>query len=178
MRMSKIVFLLAAMAFGSIGGLGGTWIYAQQQRLAEMRQMFSPQDYLEIQQLYYLYSRDVDPGSNNNASRLYTPDGVFDPGNAKHVGEKALRDFYANVREMFAAGERHLTSNLIIVPTKEGAHTSSYMIQVERLDEGLPVQITLFGKYEDDLVKTPAGWRFKTRVWRSDSHRKAPKPAQ
>ena len=178
MRRLIIVFSLAGIVCGLLGGLGSAWIYAQQQRLPETTNMLSAQDYLEVQQLYYLYSRDVDPGSQNNAARLYTSDGVFDLGGSKQAGEKALREFYeTSTRQVFTAGERHLTSNLTVVPTKDGAHGSAYMIQVERLDEGRPVQITLFGKYEDDLVKTPAGWRFKTRVWRSDTHRKA-KPAR
>jgi hypothetical protein len=176
--MSKIVRLAGILVVALAGGFGGAWMYAQQQRLPETTGMLSPQDYLEIQQLYYLYSRDVDPGSRNNAARLFTTDGVFDLGQTKYAGEKALTEFYEkNTRQVFLAGERHFTSNLVIVPTGGGAHTSSYMMQVERLDEGLPVQITLFGKYEDDVVKTPAGWRFKTRMWRSDTHRKA-KPTQ
>ena len=27
----------------------------------------------------------------------------------------------------------------------------------------------MWGKYEDRLVKTPNGWRFKERIWRSDT---------
>ena len=56
---------------------GATWMYAQQQRTSHM---LSAEDYLEIQQLYYLYARDVDPGSEWDASWMYTEDGTFNSG--------------------------------------------------------------------------------------------------
>jgi hypothetical protein len=170
MRIPRSVLMVVVSA--TIGGLGGTWVFAQQQRRAAM---LSPEDYLEIQQLYYTYSRDVDPGSERDASWMYTPDGTFGAGANARRGEKALKEFYTQVRSDQYAGVRHFTSNLLIVPTPEGARTSSYMMIVERKDQGGPVLITGFGKYDDTLVKTPAGWRFKERVFRPDSWRSAPR---
>lgn len=37
--------------------------------------------------------------------------------------------------------------------------------------EGGHPEVSLFGKYEDKLVKTPDGWRIKERVWSADSFR-------
>jgi hypothetical protein len=146
-------------------------LYAQQQR-----GKLSADDYLEIQNLYYTYSRDVDPGSERDASWMYTPDGVFGSGPGKRTGQQALKEFYLKVRQDQYAGVRHFTSNLVILPTAEGAKASSYMMIVERREQTGPVAITAFGTYDDTLVKTPAGWRFKERVYRTDSWRTAPRP--
>src|ERR1700733_13118719 len=69
-------------------------------------------------------------------------------------------------------GVRHFNSSYVIVGTPDGgARGSSYMMQVERLKEDGPVEVTLFGKYEDKFVKTPDGWRIKERVWTADTFR-------
>ena len=51
------------------------------------------------------------------------------------------------------------------------ARGSSYMLGLVRRQDGGPIEVETFGKYEDKLVKTPEGWRIKERVWRSDSFR-------
>ena len=57
--------------------LNTAWLYAQQRKLPSM---LSPEDYLEIQQLYSYYARDVDSGTMRDASWMYTDDGVWDLG--------------------------------------------------------------------------------------------------
>ena len=41
----------------------------------------------------------------------------------------------------------------------------------ERRKEGGPIEVTLFGKYEDKFVKTRDGWRFRERIWTPDTFR-------
>src|SRR3989442_699580 len=74
---------------------GGVWLYAQQQKTSTP--MLSPQDYLEIQQLYGYYTRDVDPGSERDASWLFAPDGSFEGRGQKHTRRKALQEFYERI---------------------------------------------------------------------------------
>jgi hypothetical protein len=50
------------------------------------------------------------------------------------------------------------------------------MMQVERREQGRPIEVTLFGKYEDRLVKTRDGWRFKERIWTPDTFRGSTEP--
>ncbi|HEV8316391.1 MAG TPA: nuclear transport factor 2 family protein [Vicinamibacterales bacterium] len=145
---------------------GGVWLYAQQQKTSTP--MLSPQDYLEIQQLYGYYTRDVDPGSERDASWLFAPDGSFEVRGQKHTGRKALQEFYERIRKNQSFGIRHVNSNFLLFPTPEGARGTAYMVQVERRDASKPVQTTLFGVYHDTFVKTPEGWRFKSRVFRPD----------
>lgn len=148
--------------------LNTVWLYGQQSRLPSM---LSPEDYLEIQQLYSYYARDVDSGTQRDASWMYTDDGVWDLGQTRIEGKDALKEFYANVPPgMTRNGVRHFSTNLVLVPTEEGARGSAYMMALERKSRESDVEITVWGKYEDQLVKTPKGWRFKERIFRADTY--------
>jgi hypothetical protein len=160
-----------AFCLGMILAAGASWAYTQQpQRLP----MLSPQDYLEIQNFYYMYSRDVDPGSERDASWMFTEDGTFVTEGTRVVGATDLKQFYERVRRGQDAGVRHFTSNLVIVPSSEGARASSYMMTVERRESGGPAILAGFGMYHDVLVRTPAGWRFQHREFRRDTYRTTP----
>ena len=154
-----------------IGVIGATWMYAQQRRPAGT---LSAEDYIEIQQLYYQYAHDVDPGSEYAASRLYTDDAVFDYGSNVITGREALDEFYEGLRERQAAGIRHVNATVVIAADGEGAQGSGYMLQVERRQESGPIEVTSFGSYSDRLMRTAEGWRFKERKYRADSWRDAP----
>jgi hypothetical protein len=161
MRVLKALPVLGLIVAAS----GGVWVYAQQKNAPPM---LSPQDYLEIQQLYGYYTRDVDPGSERDASWLYSADGTFEFRGRKTEGMKALQEFYQRVRKGQAFGIRHLNSNFLLLPTPEGARGTAYMVQVERRDAANPITVTLFGVYHDTFVKTADGWKFKSRVLRQD----------
>lgn len=170
MRTSRILLIL--IAAGCIAGT--TWIYAQQRRPGS-HVLLSPEDYMEIQQLYGFYARDVDPGSKRNAEWMFASDGVAQIGTRRYTGQE-LKDFYAQVPKNQSAGVRHFNTTYVIVGTPEGARGSSYMMQVERRSEGKPAEVTLFGKYEDRFVKTRDGWRFKERIWTADTFRGSDQP--
>jgi hypothetical protein len=164
MKSSKYL-ALAALA---IAIANSAWLYAQQRKLPSM---LPPEDYLEIQQLYGYYARDVDSGTQRDASWMYTDDGLWDVQGTRIVGKEALKKWYAVTPPgMTKGGVRHFSTNLVLVPTAEGARGSAYMIAVERKSKGGPTEFTTWGKYEDRLVKTPKGWRFKERVWRADTY--------
>jgi hypothetical protein len=134
--------------------------------------LLSPDDYIAIQQLYGMYARDVDPGSIRDASWMFTPDAVVILDGKRVTTPAGLKAFYSQVQVLQAAGVRHFNSSYVIVGTPDGgARGSSYMMQVETKTAGGRPEVALFGKYEDKLVKTPAGWRIKERVWTSDSFR-------
>ena len=66
-------------------------------------------------------------------------------------------------------GVRHISTNFVLVPTEEGARGSACMLALERESRDAGTEITVWGKYEDRLVKTSNGWRFKERIWRFDT---------
>jgi len=117
------------------------------------------QDYIEIQQLYARYTRMIDGGDAEGYAALFTPDGSFN----NNKGHDALVAFIKNRN---GANLRHMNVNLVILPTPEGASGSVYNFFLN-VGERPPV-ITAASQYEDTLVKTPQGWRFKTRVNRTE----------
>jgi hypothetical protein len=164
MRWVRVLVAVAAIASAS----GVTWLYAQQAK--PLPSMLPPEDHIEILQLYGYYARDVDSGTRRSAQWMYLPDGVWNNGGTIYAGPK-MKQFYDDLQVRREAGMRHFSTNPVVVPTAEGARGSIYMMQIERKTKDGPVELTLFGKYEDRLVKTPKGWRFKERIWRSDTFR-------
>ena len=148
-------------------------------------------DYGEIQVLNAKYTHAIDSCSNDgyDYADLYTPDGTFidmwtqkaiDAGGEKWQGREKLREISsgANVTgapctsPRFNGSVTHLILNLVITPTADGATGNSYMVELGGRD---PNRITRMGNYEDVYVKTPDGWKYKTRI-----HSRAPngtKPA-
>jgi hypothetical protein len=143
----------------------------------------STQDYIEIQQLVASYPFYIDECSNAgyDYADLYTPDGEF--AVSDRWGGGGNRTFVTTGREALArvAGGRdgkcvdpksspgygisHVTVNLVITPTAEGATGKSYLLAIGV--GGDPTAVERQGGYEDVYVKTDKGWRFKTRthVW-------------
>jgi hypothetical protein len=141
--------------------------------------LLSPEDYIEIEQLYSMYARDVDPGSARPASWMFTKDAVVVMDDFKTMNKpEDIEAFYKWVQKrQSGGGMRHFNSSYVIVGTPDGgARGSSYMLTLETKEKGGKPEVTAFGKYEDKLVKTPDGWRIKERVWRGDTYRADTKP--
>jgi hypothetical protein len=131
-------------------------------------QTLSTADYVEIEQLYAKYNHAIDGGDGKAWADTFTADGVF---RKTTVGRDALVGFVENFSKSSRGGFRHWNSNLTIVGTPEGADGSVYLML---WNVGVkPQAIVTTGTYIDKLVKTPAGWRFKSRDIKGD----APPPA-
>lgn len=76
---------------------------------------------------------------------------------------------------MNGAARRHWNTNLVITPTTDGAKGTVYLFLMDV--SAKPPAILSASKYEDDLVKTTDGWRFKHRVVKGDSAPPAAAPA-
>ena len=114
-------------------------------------------DYIEIQQLYATYARALDLGDADAWADTFTRDGTFSTA----TGRDALVAYATGSYGRSGGTRRHWNSQLIITPTPEGANGSVYLLLV---NTGVrPLDIVLAGIYQDTLVKTPAGWRFKQR---------------
>jgi hypothetical protein len=135
-----------------------------------------PMDIFEIQQLVARYSKAIDSCSNNgyDYADLFTEDGFFAATNkdgaifGKNQGRDKLAEVSGggvrgckNVR-WIENGRRHVYVNQIIEATPEGAKGTVDMLMMMGKDE--PGKITHEGYYEDTFVKTPKGWRFKSRI--------------
>ena len=148
-------------------------------------------DYFEIQQLVNRYADAIDYCTNNgyDYADLYTEDGYFAPKMTDKVGAK----FQGRERLALAAGggtagcksqagvpwdkrPRHVYVNHVITPTAEGAIGKVDLLVAGRNGDGNVMEIQ--GYYEDECVKTPKGWKFKSRVHvvPSDFRRNQPAP--
>jgi len=124
----------------------------------------TPEDLTELQQLYARYNMAIDSGDAEAWAATFTPDGVFNNTNRGHDGlVQFIKDW---VEKRDGANRRHWNSNLAFTATPDGARGACYLML---LNIGVrPVTIALTGIYEDALVKTPQGWRFKSRIVHSD----------
>lgn len=159
MRKSIVLIIMCTTTMVA----AASWISAQQKRPSRL----TAEDYMEIQQLYQSYQRGVD-GGPQDSSWVFTPDGAFVNGGRTVSGEKALKEFYANVNKTHVDKIRHLLSNIIVSPLSEGANGSAYLFTIDGTDSSKPSMIVYYGVYDDMLVKTAAGWRIKRRVYRQD----------
>jgi hypothetical protein len=130
--------------------VGAAWTYAQ----SGGARALTAQDYVDIQQLYARYNWAIDAGDVEGYVALYTPDGSFNAFN----GADGLRTF---MKGRPAGTRRHWNSNLVITPSPEGASGKVYLLLVDVAAK--PPAITTAARYEDRLVKTAGGWRFKKR---------------
>ena len=127
-------------------------------------------DYIEIQQLYANYAHALDKGEGERFAATFAKDGEFTggrgPGRATEqrtprTGTEALTQMGSR------SGTRHFTANLVITPTAEGAKGSCYLLLYNA--RTVPPSFVETAIYDDTLVKTAQGWRFKKRVvWRDD----------
>lgn len=161
MRTRKGLAIVVVM-FSLVCGLGVS-------RVSAARTVLTAQDYIDIQQLYARYAMTIDSGDAEGWANTFTPDGVF---NNSSRGHDALVQFVHDWRDKRSGAERrHWNSNLIITPTEDGVAGSVYLLL---LDIGVrPPVPNMSAVYEDHLVKTAQGWRFKTRVLHSDPGKKA-----
>ena len=148
-RFAQLLILTAALVCGASS------LQAQQAGGPRL----TTQDYIDIQQLYARYTHAIDGGDAEGYTAIFTPDGSFNT----NVGRDALIAF---IRNRNGANTRHLNTNLVITPTPEGAKGSVYNLFLN-VGQNPPV-VTGSSRYEDTLVKTSDGWRFKTRVNRRE----------
>ena len=159
MLRSRATFMVSVLSL-AIGVAGVTWGYAQQRMAAAA---LTPQDYLDIQRLYAVYNRTLDAGDAQAFASTFTADGVL----AGSVGREALMKSVTDAQARWKGQWRHLYSNLVIEPTPTGANGSSFLFAYDVTTK--PATFANTGIYEDTLVKTRDGWRFKTRIFRNDA---------
>lgn len=82
-------------------------------------------------------------------------------------GTERLSSMASGFREALGYTQRHVYTNLRITPTPDGARGFVYFTQLDV--STLPPTTSVTGIYEDTLVKTADGWRFKKRVHTHDA---------
>jgi hypothetical protein len=130
------------------------------------RSALSALDDLEIEQLVSSYGHALDSGfcqGDNGAAYagLFAPDGISYTRDRPCQGEQ----LYQLARDQPHGPDylRHFLTNHVIEPSPDRATGKEYLVVLDIGQNGQPGSVYLGGHYEDVYVKTPDGWRFKTR---------------
>ncbi|MGE3510132.1 MAG: nuclear transport factor 2 family protein, partial [Vicinamibacterales bacterium] len=111
--------VLAGVAAMVIGG--ASLVYAQGGG------SLTPQDFVEIQQLYAKYNWALDSGDSKGYADTFTPDGVFN----NNVGREAIIKFADGFAKGLGSHVRHWNTNLLITPSATGASGKVYLVLVD-----------------------------------------------
>ena len=136
------------------------------------------QDYIDIQQLNARYSVAIDRCTNGgyDYADLYTSDGTFavsqewgQPGRVYATGRDELAvaagggpDGCRDPKTLLGYGINHIITDQIIEPRPDGAYGRNKLVAMSI--GGDPGKNEVQGGYEDHYVKTPQGWRIRSRV--------------
>lgn len=124
----------------------------------------TPQDYLEIQQLYAKYNDTLDHGDAEGYASTFTADGSFNTNS----GHDALVNFAKAWQEkMGGANRRHWNDNLRLSGDSKSVTATVYLMIVDIATK--PASIIMTGSYADTIVKTADGWRFSKRATKRDT---------
>ena len=147
--------------------LAGVAVRQAVQAKGEGGAKLTTQDYIDIQQLYARYTHALDSGNGKAWGETFTQDGqmwsdtaLTTYPNYTMVGRDQIAAYLKGpARERPRVG--HVNANLVITPTATGATGRVYLLLMNL--ESAPARVTGGGVYDDILVKTSEGWRFKKR---------------
>jgi ketosteroid isomerase-like protein len=151
MRTRRVVALVGIVMLAGV-----PWAAAQQ------KGSLTTDDLVEIQQLYSKYNWALDSGDAQAYASTFTPDGVFN----NNTGHDAIVKFAEGFHAGLGSHVKHWNTNLMILPTPEGASGQVYLVLVDFGTK--PATIVTSATYSDQLVKTAQGWRFKRRATKGD----------
>ncbi len=127
---------------------------------------FTSEDYVEVQQLVARYAFALDTADNNGYTYadLFAADGTFNDTK----GRDALAALPRGPRRgpLYV---RNYGAPAVIQPTAEGATGIQYAQAIDFEPGGRSGALDHFGHYEDVYVRTPQGWRFKSRRFVNES---------
>ena len=156
-RLSVVLGATAALSVFCVVAVQG------QQRKAATP-VLTAQDYIDIQQLVSSYPYGLDGNTDNGESyaSLFAPGAVF--GRPRTEGRENLAAL-ANTQPHGAHYVRHFITNHVIEPAPGGAIGKEYAVIIDIGENGNPSGVALGGRYDDEYVKTPQGWKFKNRTF-------------
>jgi hypothetical protein len=120
-------------------------------------------DIAEIQQLWSRYSQGWDFRDVDLYLSTYTDDAVFTTGAGEpYAGKDAIKKYLTTAFDAHVNGDAtHNNMTILVEPTPEGARGRGGWFVLNVLAQ--PPAVTGTGHYEDTYVRTPNGWRIKTR---------------
>jgi 3-phenylpropionate/cinnamic acid dioxygenase small subunit len=119
-------------------------------------------DKYAINELLNTYCHNADYHPPERMREMFTADGIFEvPAmDLRFEGIDQIIAFFTSSRQANATA-RHIISNVVIEGSGERATSSAYLQVVGTRDD---ITTTVaFGRYLDELRRTPAGWRLQHR---------------
>lgn len=126
------------------------------------------EDLDEIRQLFVDYGRHLDAGDVEAYAELFADDGeiLLGPiGRAK--GRPAIVELMTKVRERARTPSFHLVTNPVIRLDGDRA-TAEVLWTVIRPDAEGKLEVAMFGRHLDELVRERGRWRFAKRRGKID----------
>jgi hypothetical protein len=155
------------------------FVSVQAQQKMSKKPTLTPQDYAEIQMLYSRYDHGFDSAADQGRmfAGCFTPDGgLVLQGGRTIEGQEALAKMAARDGSK-PYNIRHIGVNALVEPSADGASGLADFLLVTVNENGKPPTVTSGGSYQDSIVKTADGWRFKKRLftsWTFDMGKAAP----
>lgn len=121
---------------------------------------------MDISDLVARFNRAADSGSADEIADTFTEDGVFEGPRSAARGRDEIRAYNlaleANPKSSRSLQARHLTANVVVELTSQDS--ARLVADLFMIVPGVSApEISMMGGYEDELVRTLAGWRFKHR---------------
>jgi uncharacterized protein (TIGR02246 family) len=126
--------------------------------------MSTTDDIVAIQQLLARLNTAVDSGNGEAYAAAFTEDGEAVNGERTTKGRDALASLAAGVAAS-VPGLRHWVNNHAIDINGDRATATVY---VTALIGGSKAKVVTTGRYAEELVRTPDGWRYSRREFRAD----------
>ncbi|MEM9620362.1 MAG: nuclear transport factor 2 family protein [Pseudomonadota bacterium] len=131
-------------------------------------------DRLDIEQNLNRYAHYMDSGQNDQvATRLFAEDASVDAGLPTLItGRQAIHDFYTAspmipLLGVNAEGVCHMMTNIIVDVQADRARSNARVLcffwSMDGGSPHRPADSVLLGAYQDDHVRTAAGWRIQHR---------------
>jgi len=138
------------------------------QQVDASRRFLTAVDYFEIEALYARSNVAMDRGVDGGRAfaNTFVSNGVLTRDGLSVSGRKQLAELTKT-----EPTQRTWIANLLIEPSAEGAVGWAYVIQIPLPPAGAAspagVAATEGGLYHDTIVRTPEGWRSKSRTYRA-----------
>jgi hypothetical protein len=116
-----------------------------------------------IRELLARYCFLLDGYQLQEFAALFTADGEWISRNGHAIGPQAIEELLRGLVPEPAPGRwrKHFTANIVIDLAGDGATVTSNFLVVRDSEAGPAIAVA--GTYDDTVVRTAAGWKFKSR---------------